>query len=100
MAHARSIVHNVSRPALRADEAAAAHHFIVVFEAQRDQVERTGIDRIEIVSRIGQISPIDAWIAEAPGILIDWTKPFFTQINTNAATRYINTFNICVTKRR
>ncbi len=79
---------------------ASADHFIIVFEAQRDQVARCGIDPIEIVARLAQIASIDVSIADAPGLAMDWTKPFFSQIGTNTFTEYKDTFDICVTKRR
>ncbi len=77
-----------------------ANHFIVVFEAQRDQVERTGIDPIEIVARLARICPVDITIADAPKKVVDWTKPFFPQVGTNTEADYANTYDICVTKRR
>lgn len=63
--------------------------YCVVFEAHRDQVKRTGIDPLKLVSLLGSIRPCKTVVAEAPDHEIDLNRPFFDQFQNRI-------YNICV----
>ncbi len=62
--------------------------FTVVFEAHRDQVRRTGIEPMEIVSLLQTIRPCQIKVAEEPDIRLDMSRPFFEQLQGRI-------YNIC-----
>ncbi len=63
--------------------------FTVVFEAHRDQVKRTGIDPMEIVSLLTGLRSCHVMVAEEPRIAPDVARPFFEQYPGRI-------YNICV----
>jgi len=63
--------------------------FTVVFEAHRDQVKRTGIDPMEIVSLLTGLRSCHVMVAEEPRIVPDAARPFFEQYPGRI-------YNICV----
>ncbi len=68
---------------------ASCSRFVVVFEAHRDQVKRTGIEPAEIVTLLCQIRPCRTVVAEAPEASFVMTRPFFEQFQGRI-------YNICV----
>lgn len=58
-----------------------ARRVLVVFEAHREQVRRSGIDTGEIVRRLSELGTIDVKVTEVPERSFDWTRPFFDQVD-------------------
>jgi len=57
-----------------------AHGFVIVMEAHRHQVARSGIDTSTIVKRVAEIAPVDVLVSEGPDRAIDLDRPFFDQV--------------------
>jgi FkbM family methyltransferase len=69
---------------------AAAPRFVVVLEAHREVMNRTGIDPIECVRLLNAIRPCRQFLAERPGIVLDNDRGFFDQVTDG------NVFNLIV----
>ena len=57
-----------------------ARDFIIAFEAHPIQVERTGVDPVEIIRTINEIRPCSAVVAELPAVRLTMDRRFFEQI--------------------
>ncbi len=68
---------------------ASSSEFAVVFEAHREQVNRAGIDPLEVLSLLDSIKKCEIIVAEVPGRVIDFSHPFFEQFPDRI-------YNICV----
>lgn len=71
------------------DVLSSCDRFVVVFEAHREQVRRTGIDPLKVVSFLETIRPCSRFVAEDPDREIDPERPFFEQFPGRV-------YNICV----
>ncbi|HHS83915.1 MAG TPA: FkbM family methyltransferase [Gammaproteobacteria bacterium] len=67
----------------------SSSEFTVVFEAHREQVKRTGIDPLKVVSLLNEFKKCKAVVAEEPDKVIDFDYPFFEQFPNRI-------YNICV----
>jgi len=62
------------------DTIAAAEHFIILFEAHPKQVQRVGIDPIEIISYVNAIRKCKVKVMQSPNFNLDLNNPFFDQL--------------------
>ncbi len=57
-----------------------ARRWVVTVEAHRKVFERTGVDPFEPVRLLEKAGIARAYLAEQPGLLLDWRKSYFEQV--------------------
>lgn len=65
------------------------NHFVVIFEAHHEQVQRTKIDPVNLITYLSKLRPCKSTVVEATDSEIDLNRPFFEQFISGI-------YNICV----
>jgi len=72
------------------DSIRKAKNVVILFEAHPSQVQRSGIDPVEIINYINKLRKCRTVVMEEPNIVVDIDQPFFEQLANDKV------FNICV----